>query len=101
MQNKSRAKKAAKTRAKNVRLGAEMGRTVEARQQAEKATMEKRAKAYLDMENDVCELATAAKLAMVVFESKDLFLFAVDHLDTMAQRFRANYCAEEFPLRVI
>ena len=71
MQNKSRAKKAAKTRA-NVRLGAKMGRTIEARQQAEKATMEKRAKAYLDMENDVCELATAAKLAMVVFESKDL-----------------------------
>ncbi len=53
------------------------------------------------MENDVCELATAAKLAMVVFESKDLFLFAVDHLDTMAQRFRENYYAEEFPLRVI
>ena len=61
MQNKSRAKKAAKTRAKNVRLGAKMGRTIEARQQAEKATMEKRAKAYLDMENDVCELANSGK----------------------------------------
>jgi hypothetical protein len=34
---------------------------------------------------------------MAVFDDGDLFLFAVDQLDTMAQRFRANYYAEEFP----
>jgi hypothetical protein len=87
----TKSKKAAKAEAKSNRR-----KTIAARKKAEQATIEKRAKAYLDMENHVCELATAAKLAMVVFESKDLFLFAVDHLDTMAQRFRANYYAEEF-----
>ena len=55
------------------------------------------AKAYFDMEGHVCDLANAAKLAMVVLDNKDLFLYAVDQLDTMAQRFRANYYAEEFP----
>jgi hypothetical protein len=34
---------------------------------------------------------------MVVFDNNELFLFAVDQLDTMAQRFRANYYAQEFP----
>jgi hypothetical protein len=73
-------------------------KTIEARQQAEQATIENRAKAYSDMEGHVCDLANAAKLAMVVFDNKDdLFLFAVDQLDTMVQRFRANYYAEEFP----
>jgi hypothetical protein len=75
----------------------EGGLTIEARQQAEQATIEKRAKAYFDMEGHVCDLPNAAKLAMVVFDNKDLFLFAVDQLDTMVQRFRANYYAEEFP----
>ena len=92
-----KAKKAAKARAKNARFRANMAKTIEARQQAEQATIEKRAKAYFDMEGHVCDLANAAKLAMVVFDNKDLFLFAVDQLDTMAQRFRANYYAEEFP----
>jgi hypothetical protein len=46
------------------------------------------------MEGHVCDLANAAKLAMVVLDNKDLFLYAVDQLDTMAQRFRANYYAE-------
>jgi hypothetical protein len=49
------------------------------------------------MEGHVCDLANAAKLAMALFDNGDLFLFAVDQLDTMAQRFRANYYAEEFP----
>ena len=96
-QKAPRAKKAAKTRAKNARFRANMAKTIEARQQAEKATIEKRAKAYFDMEGHVCDLANAAKLAMVVLDNKDLFLYAVDQLDTMAQRFRANYYAEEFP----
>jgi hypothetical protein len=92
-----RAKKAAKTRAKNARFRANVTKTIEARQQAEQATIEKRAKAYFDMEGHVCDLANAAKLAMAVFHNQDLFLFAVDQFDTMAQRFRANYYALEFP----
>ena len=73
----------------------EGGLTIEARQQAEQATIET-AKAYFDMEGHVCDLPNAAKLAMVVFDNKDLFLFAVDELDTMVQRFRANYYATIF-----
>ena len=92
-----KAEKAAKTRAKNARFRSKMAKTIEARQQAEQATIEQRAKAYFDMEGHVCDLANAAKLAMVVLDNKDLFLYAVDQLDTMAQRFRANYYAEEFP----
>jgi hypothetical protein len=51
---------------------------------------------YHDMESHVCDLARAATLAMVVFDQDDLFLFAVEQFDAMAQRFRANYYAEEF-----
>jgi hypothetical protein len=80
-----------------VRKAKKAAKTIEARQQAEQATIEKRAKANFDMEGHVCDLANAAKLAMVVVDNKDLFLYAVDQLDTMAQRFRANYYAEEFP----
>jgi hypothetical protein len=43
-QKAPRAKKAAKTRAKNARFRAKMAKTIEARQQAEQATIEKRAK---------------------------------------------------------
>ena len=57
----------------------------------------KRAKAYADMESHVCDLARAAELAMTVFDNERLFLFAVDQLDNMARRFRANYYAESFP----
>ena len=56
----------------------------------------KRAKAYHDMESHVCDLSRAATLAMVVFDQDDLFLFAVEQFDAMAQRFRAHYYAEEF-----
>ena len=56
----------------------------------------KRAEAYHDMESHVCDLARAAELAMVVFDQDDLFLFAVEQFDAMAQRFRANYYAEQF-----
>ena len=97
MQNKSKAKKAAKTRAKNARFRANKDKERTEKAAAEQATIEKRAKAYFDMEGHVCDLANAAKLAMVVFDNNELFLFAVDQLDTMAQRFRANYYAQEFP----
>jgi len=58
----------------------------------------KRAKAYSDMENSVCDLSRAAELAMTVFDNDRLFLFAVEQLDFMAQRFKEHYYAEEFPL---
>jgi hypothetical protein len=58
---------------------------------------EKRAKAYRDMEPHVCDLARAAELAMLASDVEELFLFAVEQFETIAQRFRANYYAEEFP----
>jgi hypothetical protein len=58
----------------------------------------KRAKAYSDMENSVCDLSRAAELAMTVFDNDRLFLFAVEQLDFMVQRFKAHYYAEEFPI---
>jgi hypothetical protein len=57
----------------------------------------KRAKAYRDMEPHVCDLARAGELAMEIFDRPDLFLFAVNQLDDMVQRFRAHYYAVEFP----
>jgi hypothetical protein len=56
----------------------------------------KRAKAYRDMEPHVCDLARAAELAMLASDDESLFLFAVEQFETMAQRFRANYYAEQF-----
>ena len=58
---------------------------------------EKRAKAYRDMEPHVCDLARAAELAMLASDVEELFLFAVEQFETITQRFRANYYAEEFP----
>jgi hypothetical protein len=83
---KPKTKKAAKTRAKQ--KPAKIDRA---------AVDAKRAKAYSKMESHVCDLSRAASLAMVVFDEDELFLFAVEQLDAMAQRFRANYYAEEFP----
>ena len=57
----------------------------------------KRARAYSAMESYVCDLARAGTLAMTVHDRDDLFLFAVEQFDNMAQRFRAHYYAEEFP----
>jgi hypothetical protein len=57
----------------------------------------KRAKAYSEMENSVCDLSRAAEMAMTVFGNDRLFLFAVGQLDFMVQRFRDRYYAEEFP----
>ena len=66
--------------------------------QADRATVDaRRAKAYSEMENSVCDLARAAELAMTVFDNDRLFLFAVGQLDFMLQRFKDRYYAEEFP----
>ena len=58
--------------------------------------MARRAKAYRDMEPHVCDLARAAELAMLASDDESLFLFAVEQFETMAQRFRKRYYAEEF-----
>jgi hypothetical protein len=57
----------------------------------------KRAKAYSEMENSVCDLSRAADVAMKLFDDDALFLFAVGQLDFMVQRFKDRYYAEEFP----
>jgi uncharacterized membrane protein YfhO len=98
MQNSPKAKKAAKTRAKNARLRATKAKARSAAALSEQATLSKRAKAYSDMENSVCDLSRAAELAMTVFDNDRLFLFAVEQLDFMAQRFKERYYAEEFPI---
>ena len=90
--------KAAKTRAKNARFRATKAKARSAAALSEQATLSKRAKAYSDMENSVCDIARAAELAMTVFDNDRLFLFAVEQLDFMAQRFKEHYYAEEFPL---
>ncbi len=86
MQNSPKAQKAAKTRAK--KKPAKINNA---------AIDAKRAKAYSEMENSVCDLSRAATLAMEVFDKDELFLFAVGQLDFMVQRFKDRYYAEEFP----
>jgi hypothetical protein len=62
--------------------------------------VEKRAKAYADMENSVCEIARMGELALDCFDDPDRgkFVFAVGHLEWMLRRFRDRYYAMEFPL---
>ena len=86
-----------KTRAKNARKRAAMKTARDVASLSEQATIEKRAKAYGEMENSVCDISRAAELAMTVFDNGRLFLFAVGQLDFMVQRFRDRYYAEEFP----
>ena len=59
----------------------------------------RRAKAYHQMENSVCEIARMGELAMDCFDDPDggKFIFAVGHLEWMLQRFRQRYYAMEFP----
>jgi|ERR1700681_1786340 hypothetical protein len=65
---------------------------------SEKAMIEARSKAYRDMEPYVCDLSHAATLAMEVSDLPELFLFAVNQLDDMVERFKANYYAQKFLL---
>ena len=97
MQNSPKAKKAAKTGAKNARFRANKAKARVAAELSEQATIEKRARAYSEMENSVCDLARAADVAMKLFDDDALFLFAVGQLDFMVQRFKDRYYAEEFP----
>jgi hypothetical protein len=97
MQNSPKAKQAAKTRAKNARFRAANAKARSAKELSAKTLIEKRAQAYSEMENSVCDLSRAATLAMEVFDKDGLFLFAVGQLDFMVQRFTDRYYAEEFP----
>jgi hypothetical protein len=92
-----KAKKATKTRAKNARFRAANAKARSEAALSKKTLIEKRAKAYSEMENSVCDLARAASLAMEVFDKDALFLHAVGQLDFMVQRFKDRYYAEEFP----
>ncbi|SRR5260370_21480795 len=67
--------------------------------QAEDDITARRAKAYHEMENSVCEIARMGELAMNCFDDPDegLFIFAVGHLEWMLQRFTQRYYAMEFP----
>jgi hypothetical protein len=87
MQNIAKAKKAAKTRVKKKPAKIDHA-----------AIDAKRAQAYSDMENSVCDLSRAAELAMTMFDNDRLFLFTVEQLDFMVQRFKEHYDAVEFPL---
>ena len=96
MQNSPKAKKAAKTRAKNARFRAAKAKARSA--VSEQATLSKRAEVYREMENSVCDLSRAAELAMTMFDNDRLFLFTVEQLDFMVQRLKDRYYAEEFPI---
>jgi hypothetical protein len=59
----------------------------------------KRAKAYHEMENSVSEIVRMGEIAAMLFDDPDTgrFVFAVDHLEWMLQRFKKRYYAVEFP----
>ena len=93
-----KAKKAAKTRAKNARFRATKAKARSAKEFSEKTRVEKRAKAYFDMESHVSDLVNMGTIAMDQFDKdKDLFIFAVSKLEDMLNKFKAHYYAEEFP----
>jgi hypothetical protein len=96
MQNSPKAKKAAKTRARNARARAANAKARSEVALSEKAMLEARSKAYQDMEPHVCDLSYAATIAMEISDMPELFLFAVNQLDDMINRFKAKYYAKEF-----
>jgi hypothetical protein len=96
MQNSPKAKKAAKTRAKNARARIANAAARSEKERSEKAMLEAQSKAYHAMEPYVCDLSHAATLAMEVSDLPELFLFAVNQLDDMIERFKANYYAKRF-----
>ena len=91
-----KATKAAKTRARNARARAIKAKARAEVELAEKTLLEARSKAYHQMEPYVCDLSYAATLAMEVSDLPELFLFAVNQLDDMIERFKANYYAKQF-----
>lgn len=98
MQNSPKAKKAAKTRAKNARFRADKAKVRAAAALSEQATLEKRAKAYAEMEPHLCDVARMGEIAAMLFDSPDQgqFVFAVTHLGDMLQDLRKRYYALDF-----
>jgi hypothetical protein len=93
-----RAKKAAKTRAKNTRKRASMSKARSAKELSDKTLIEKCAKAYSDMESHVSDLVNMGTIAMDQFDKNEgLFIFAVGKLEDMLNEFKAHYYAKEFP----
>jgi hypothetical protein len=95
-----KAKKAAKTRAKNSRFRAANAKALSAAVLSEKTLIEKRAKAYADMEPHLCDVVRMGEIATSLFDCSDqgLFVFAVGHLEEMLLELRKHYYAEEFPI---
>jgi hypothetical protein len=92
-----KAKKAAKTRAKNARLRANKAKERSAAALTEQAALSKRAKAYADMEPHLCDLVRMGEIAAMMFDKDEgLFIFATTHLDEMLQEFRRRYHAMDF-----
>ena len=99
MQNSPKAKKAAKTRAKNTRKRASMSKARSAKELSEKTLIEARASAYANMESHVCDLVNMGTIAMDQFDKNEgLFIFAVGKLEDMLNEFRQRYYAVEFPI---
>jgi hypothetical protein len=94
-----KAKKAAKTRAKNARFRAAKAKAREAAALSDKTLMETRAKAYAEMEPHLCDIVHMGEIASMLFDDSDQgrFIFAVTHLDDMLLAFRARYYAMDFP----
>jgi hypothetical protein len=94
-----KAKKAAKTRAKNARFRAAKAKAREAAALSDKTLMETRAKAYArDGAPSLRHRAHGGEIAAMLFDDSDQgrFIFAITHLDDMLREFRARYYAEEF-----
>jgi hypothetical protein len=97
MQNNPKAKKAAKTRAKNARFRANKAKERSAAALTKQAALSKRAKAYADMEPHVGDIVRMGEIAAMMFDKdKGLFVFATTHLDEMLQEFRRRYYALDF-----
>jgi len=59
----------------------------------------KRAKAYAEMEPQLCDVVRMGEIASMLFDDPDQgrFVFAVTHLDDMLREIRARYYAMDFP----
>jgi hypothetical protein len=59
----------------------------------------RRAKAYSDIEQHLCDVVRMGEIASMLFDSPDQgqFVFAVTHLEDMLQDLRKRYYALDFP----
>ncbi|SRR5258706_15895705 len=93
-----KAKKAAKTRAKNARFRAANSKARSAKELSEKTLIEARAQAYSDMEPHVGDIVRMGQIAAMMFDKDEgLFIFATTKLEEMLEEFRERYYAVDFP----